>query len=320
MSPDPQALPSDGRWLEQAEKLLAGLGFCLTEADPAHGVDAAHLLVAIRPQPTLAHFDPERVEYWATESGRGRPRVLDRETHVPNTSDFAWGQIVLVDRLGVRNEFLSFGGSMRVQTTADGTVYVDCSSHAPILRWSGHSQAVDPMAGEVGAFLARLKVPIDFVPARRRSSRRRPHPRSTAPTSSTFAIGSRRLARCAKRTAGWPNGASRRRRGCRPPCRTTGRPPRNCENSSPRQRPSRASSSRNRNGGPARSRRSLCPGEAPDYDADGEGDGAAVGGVVAVGGAEAEAEAEADAEALGETDGTGVALPRATLIANAISS
>ena len=164
MSPDPQALPSDGRWLEQAEKLLAGLGFCLTEADPAHGVDAAHLLVAIRPQPTLAHFDPERVEYWATESGRGRPRVLDLETHVPNTSDFAWGQIALVDRLGVRNEFLSFGGSMRVQTTADGTVYVDCSSHAPILRWSGHSQAVDPMAGEVGAFLARLKVPIDFVP------------------------------------------------------------------------------------------------------------------------------------------------------------
>ena len=35
---------------------------------------------------------------------------------------------------------------------------------APILRWSGHSQETDPLAAEVGAFFARLKVPIDFVP------------------------------------------------------------------------------------------------------------------------------------------------------------
>jgi hypothetical protein len=165
MSLDARSLPGDdGRWLEQAEKLLAGLGFCLSEADPAHGVDVGHLLIAIRPQPTLAHFDPERIEYWATESGRGRQRVLDRETRPAPASVFAWGQIAIVDRLGVRNEFLSFGGSLRVESTADGTIYANFSSHAPILRWSGHSQAGDPMAGEVGAFLARLKVPIDFVP------------------------------------------------------------------------------------------------------------------------------------------------------------
>ncbi len=165
MTPEPQALhPDDGRWLEQAEKLLSGLGFCLDEPDLAHGIDAAHLLVGIRPQPTLAHFDPERIDYWVTESGRGRPRVLDRETSLPIAMDYAWGKIALVDRLGVRNEFLSFGGTMRAQATADGTAYVDFGSRAPILRWSGHSQASDPLAGEVGAFLARLKVPIDFVP------------------------------------------------------------------------------------------------------------------------------------------------------------
>ena len=38
------------------------------------------------------------------------------------------------------------------------------TSPAPILRWSGHSQGVDLLTDEVGAFLARLRVPIDAVP------------------------------------------------------------------------------------------------------------------------------------------------------------
>jgi len=165
MSEEPRALhPDDSRWLDQAGKLLANLGFNLVEADPTRANDATHLLVAIRPAPTLAHFDPERAEYWATEGGRGRQRTIDRETRVPIASDYAWGHMGLVDRLNVRNEFLSFGGSLRCQATADGTVLIDFASHAPILRWSGHSQAADPIASEVGAFFARLKVPIDFVP------------------------------------------------------------------------------------------------------------------------------------------------------------
>jgi hypothetical protein len=70
----------------------------------------------------------------------------------------------LTDRLGVRNEFLSFGGALKAQMNPDATVLVDFGSHAPILRWSGHSQGTDPLAAEVGAFVGRLKVPIDFVP------------------------------------------------------------------------------------------------------------------------------------------------------------
>ena len=166
MSAEPHVLhPEDGRWLDQAVKLLAGLGFSLVEPDPATSNDAAaHLLLAIRPQATQAHFDPERVEYWATESGRGRQRLLDRDVPLPIATDYAWGVVALTDRLGVRNEFLSFGGSLHAQAAADGTIYVDYASHAPILRWSGHSQTSDPLSGEVGAFFARLKVPIDFVP------------------------------------------------------------------------------------------------------------------------------------------------------------
>ena len=56
------------------------------------------------------------------------------------------------------------GGALRAQMTPDTTVLVDFSSHAPILRGSGHSQDVDPLASEAGAFFARMKVPIDFEP------------------------------------------------------------------------------------------------------------------------------------------------------------
>jgi hypothetical protein len=154
----------DGRWIEQAGRLLANLGFELVEPDPAGGNDTSHLLVALRPAPTLRHFDPETIDCWTTEAGRGKATQLDRETRYPISVDYAWGLISVSDRLGVTNQFLSFGGALRAQMTPEATVLLDFSSHAPILRGSGHSQSLDPLAAEVGAFFARMKVPIDFVP------------------------------------------------------------------------------------------------------------------------------------------------------------
>jgi hypothetical protein len=165
MTTDPRfAASADDRWPEQAARLLAGLGFQLVEPDTTIGDETSHLLVAIRPVPTLKHFDPESIEYWITEGARGRAARLDRDSRLPLASGFSWGRIALTDRLGVRNEFLSFGGALKAQMNPDATVLVDFGSHAPILRWSGHSQGTDPLAAEVGAFVGRLKVPIDFVP------------------------------------------------------------------------------------------------------------------------------------------------------------
>jgi hypothetical protein len=165
MTPDPSSAASaDDRWLEQATRLLANLGFELVEPVKSSGDETGHLLAALRQTPTLRHFDPESIDYWITEGARGRAAQLDRETRFPVTTDFSWGRITLTDRLGVHNEFLSFGGTLRGAMTPDATVLVDFSSNAPILRWSGHSQATDPLAAEVGGFFARLKVPIDFVP------------------------------------------------------------------------------------------------------------------------------------------------------------
>jgi hypothetical protein len=165
MSNDSMAnVPDDPRWLAGVGRILSNLGFELVEPDRSREDDTSHLLAALRPKPTLQHFDPESIDYWTTDGTRGRAAALDRETHFPLVADFAWGRITLTDRLGVKNEFLSFGGTMRAQMTDDTTVLIDFSSHAPILRWSGHSQSTDPLAAEVGAFFARIKVPIDFVP------------------------------------------------------------------------------------------------------------------------------------------------------------
>jgi len=164
MTMDQRSTPDDGRWLDQAGRRLANLGFELVEPDRVAGNDASHLLVALRPSPTLQHFDPEGIDCWTCEAGRGKSAKLDRESHYPISSDYSWGLISLTDRLGVANQFLSFGGALRAQMTPEATVLVEFSSHAPILRGSGHSQSIDPVAAEVGAFFARIKVPIDFVP------------------------------------------------------------------------------------------------------------------------------------------------------------
>jgi hypothetical protein len=150
--------------LEQAARLLANLGFDLVAPDRTTADETSHLLIALRPAPTLEHFDPEGVDYWLVEGGRGKAGRLDRETRYPLTTDYSWGRIDIQDRLGVSNQFLSFGGALRAQTTADATTIIDFASHAPILRWSGHSQGTDPLTAEVGAFFARMKVPIDFAP------------------------------------------------------------------------------------------------------------------------------------------------------------
>ncbi len=155
---------SDSRWLEEAARQLTDLGFELELPDPSTGEERCHLVVALRPKPTMRHFDPEQVAYWITESGRGRPANLDRESRLPIDTTFAWGLISVIDRLGVSNQFLSFGGELRGQMLPDATILGDFSSPVPILRVSGHSQNIDPLASEAGAFFGRIKVPIDFIP------------------------------------------------------------------------------------------------------------------------------------------------------------
>ena len=51
----------------------------------------AFLLVALRPAPTLQHYDPEAVDYWVTEGGRGQRRTLTHDALMPRSEALRLG-------------------------------------------------------------------------------------------------------------------------------------------------------------------------------------------------------------------------------------
>ena len=159
-----QAQPPLGISIADAARFVARLGFHDVNGTAPQSSGGANLVVALRERPTLEHFDPERIEFWIDEGGRGRASEISRKTAMPLERDFEWGTIKVLDRLEVFNSFLTFGGTLRAVELDPATMLVVFSSHAPILRSTGHSQRVDLSTGEVGAFFARMMIPIDFTP------------------------------------------------------------------------------------------------------------------------------------------------------------
>jgi hypothetical protein len=142
--------------------LLADLGF-LAYSDLPDRPGPGYLLIALRQEPTLRHYDPEAVEYWVTEADRGVRRTLTRETRLPIETEFSWGPIRIVDRLHETNEYLTFGGHVSADVV-DGVVIAVFISPAPLLRRGGHSQAWDEGAESLGAFFGRFLIAVDYAP------------------------------------------------------------------------------------------------------------------------------------------------------------
>lgn len=145
-----------------AAPLVKDLGF-VASSDLPDRPGAAYLLVALRDTPTLHHYDPESVEYWVSEGGRGVRRTLTRKTRLPLETDFSWGLIRIVDRLHVTNEYLTFGGRLSADVV-DGVVVAVFTSPAPLLRRGGHSQGWDEGAETLGAFFSRFLLAVDVAP------------------------------------------------------------------------------------------------------------------------------------------------------------
>ena len=162
--PWPGALDWGGDWLAETAAGLAHLGFELRDGGLPGTTPGPRLLVALRDVPTLEHFDPEMASYWEVHLGRGRLVDVDRTKPVPSTRPFSWGRIQVADRIPETNQFLSFGGTLLMDAADAHATYAAFSSKAPIVRWAGHSQGVDQLADQIGAFFARVMVPIDFQP------------------------------------------------------------------------------------------------------------------------------------------------------------
>ncbi len=144
-----------------ASELLADWGF-LADPDLPDRAGPAYLLVAIRAKPTLRHYDPELVEYWITgEKGHGVRETLTFASRLPREMQFSWGLISVLDRKGVANRYLSFGGRLRAERI-DGEVVSVFESPAPLLRRGGHSQGWDIGAHSVGGFFGRFRAAAGY--------------------------------------------------------------------------------------------------------------------------------------------------------------
>ena len=163
----PNPRPLDGLRATEVAGQIDHWGF-LAYPDLPDGPGPAFLLVALRPAPTLKHYDPEAIDYWVTDDGRGSRRTLTHGTPMPRSEDFAWGLVRLVDRLGVSNEYLTFGGHLDA-ALIDDVVVAAFASPAPLLRRGGHSQGWDDGADLIGGFFARMMVAVDFKPGFERS-------------------------------------------------------------------------------------------------------------------------------------------------------
>lgn len=160
--PWPGTVEWGGDWLAQTASDLAHLGFELRDGSLPGTNPGPRLLVAFRDEPTLAHFDPEEATFWEVHLGRGRLATIDRRRPVPYRQPFSWGRIQIADRIPETNQFLTFGGTLLADATDAHQTFVAFTSKAPIVRWAGHSQGVDAMVDDIGAFFARLMVPIDY--------------------------------------------------------------------------------------------------------------------------------------------------------------
>lgn len=150
--------------LAEAAEHLAHLGFLVESSSPGRPGDG-RLLVAFRDRPTLAHFDPEAVRFWRTgDDRRGHAVEMTFESQAPVRASFSWGRLELVDRLGIENAFATLGGEVSFDRVNAQMAVAVFNSPGPILRLGGHSQDVDGVALELGAFFGRIMVPIDFEP------------------------------------------------------------------------------------------------------------------------------------------------------------
>ncbi|MFM2106392.1 MAG: hypothetical protein RL338_1424 [Chloroflexota bacterium] len=161
---DPGNDAAGAAWLAEAAGIVRDLGFSIVTGTDRRNPAATDLVVALRDVPTLRHFDPEAVQFFESAGTRSQARTIDRDTPLPLVERFEWGRVAIADRLGMTNQWLSFGGELRAAALDEATTIVRFRSPAPIQRWSGHSQGLDLLTPEMGAFFGRLMVPVDFEP------------------------------------------------------------------------------------------------------------------------------------------------------------
>jgi hypothetical protein len=135
---------------------MANFGFIAFRTPPEIPLPDSCVMAVLRSVPSLVHFDPEAASFWVNDEGRGRLESVDRNTRTPLSRGFSWGRIRLLDRFGMRNSFVSFGGALDVERIGSDALLLIFRSPAPILRLRSHSQRSDDGADEIMSFFGRI--------------------------------------------------------------------------------------------------------------------------------------------------------------------
>lgn len=108
-------------------------GYCLEPKFHPRGIGFSGLLVAIRPRPTEAHYDPESVQLRLRDANGSAQWVsLSQRPSFRQPARVCAGHITLGDRREKKVEFFTFGGEIRAVLDDATTVYA-IRSPVPIL-------------------------------------------------------------------------------------------------------------------------------------------------------------------------------------------
>lgn len=129
---------------------------------PRHHLDSpgySGLVVAIRPELTLRHYDPQRLSLTVRDpAGEADQRTFSWLTPGADLYRVCAGPITLRDRHGRAAEFFAFGGELKSLKGKKENLY-EFRSPAPILELTNDRETVtDQLASEVEELMARARV------------------------------------------------------------------------------------------------------------------------------------------------------------------
>jgi hypothetical protein len=152
--------------LRQTIDYMAHWGFNLVDQPHPRSPGYRQLLIAMRPVPTNAHFDPEQLAVALLDNRGGVAHVtLHRESSVEGPIRVCPGGATIADRFGKRLSFYLYGGTLEAVPVVQPETYTlyRIVSPAPIIERNGlmmHGQE-DALADSSEAIFARLRAQWD---------------------------------------------------------------------------------------------------------------------------------------------------------------
>jgi hypothetical protein len=138
-----------------------GWGYDFAPHSPPHYPAHRRLTVVLRPAPTQAHYDPERMDLLIVNpAGDLEPLEVYYPWPRPESFRAAAGRVILHDRVGKKVEAFTFGGEVQVEGGPERVV-ARLESPAPVLALITPDSLANQLTAEVEVLLAQRRARWD---------------------------------------------------------------------------------------------------------------------------------------------------------------